>query len=53
MFKNLNSDFNKKDKFTCELSGCRVDGSPGVVERENGGGGPYEDESYYMNYVNH
>jgi hypothetical protein len=41
MFNNLNSDFNKKDKFTYELLVCGVDGSPGVVGCGNGGDVPY------------
>jgi hypothetical protein len=41
MFNNLNSDLNIKYKFTCELLGHGVDGSPGVVGRGNGGYVPY------------
>jgi hypothetical protein len=37
MFNNLDSDLNAKDKFTCELSACGVDGSVSVVGRGNGG----------------
>jgi hypothetical protein len=36
MFNKLDSDLNANDKFTCELSVCRVDGSPGVVGRGTG-----------------
>jgi hypothetical protein len=31
MYNNLDFDLNAQDKFTCELSARRVDGSPGVV----------------------
>jgi hypothetical protein len=41
MFNNLNSNLNKKDKFTCELLRRVVDGSPSAVGRENSGGVPY------------
>jgi hypothetical protein len=41
MFNNLNSDLNKKDKFTYELSGHGVDGSPNAVGRGNSGGVPF------------
>jgi hypothetical protein len=46
MFNNRDFGLNTKyivDGLTCELSTCGVDGSPGVVERGNDGGGdaPY------------
>jgi hypothetical protein len=43
MFNNLDFDFNKKDKFTCELTACGVDGSLSVVGRENDGGELYRE----------
>jgi hypothetical protein len=34
---------NAKDKFTYEMLTHGVDGSTGVVGRENGSGGPYRE----------
>jgi hypothetical protein len=53
MVKNLNSNLNKNDKFTCDASGCGVKGSPNAVGRGIYDGGPYGDLPYCMNYVNH
>jgi hypothetical protein len=41
MFNSLNSDSNKKDNFTCELSKRGIDGSLGAVGQGNGGGVQY------------
>jgi hypothetical protein len=41
MIKNLNSELNKKDKFTCEVSRLEVEESPGAVGSGTCGGGPY------------
>jgi hypothetical protein len=49
---NLNSDLNKKDKFTYELLGRDNDGSPGTVGQGNGGGVSYEKQPYHKNYDN-
>jgi hypothetical protein len=43
---NLDFDLNVKDKFTCELSTCGIDGSPDVMGRGNDSGVPYEEYSY-------
>jgi hypothetical protein len=41
MFNNLDYDLNAKYSFTCKLSMCGVDGSPGVVGQGNDDGEPY------------